>query len=244
MTDLNDGTTVPADNPYLGRLAAHLDGFATLLCGQGYASATIRQKNELRADFSAWLAEHDVPLAVLADAHADQFLTEYHRRARRGDAWTIRQLIRYLRDNGRIPVLPPEVDATAAGDLVGAFGGFLRTERGLSVSTLANYLPIARSFLDEQFGGKALHFDDLRAADIHRFIVRRAQATARSRAKLVVTALRSFLRFLHQRGLLATDLAAVVPGVAGWRLAHLPKALPTEQVELLLASCDRGTPAG
>jgi integrase/recombinase XerD len=244
MTDLNDGTTVPADNLYLGRLAAHLDGFATLLGGQGYAPATVRQKNDLLADFSAWLAEHDVPLAVLAEAHADQFLTEYHRRARRGDAWTIRQLIRYLRDNGRIPVLPPEVDATAAGDLVGAFGGFLRTERGLSVSTLANYLPIARSFLDEQFGGKALDFDDLRAADIHRFIVRRAQATARSRAKLVVTALRSFLRFLHQRGLLATDLAAVVPGVAGWRLAHLPKALPAEQVELLLASCDRRTPGG
>jgi|HubBroStandDraft_1064217.scaffolds.fasta_scaffold1276243_2 hypothetical protein len=71
MTDLNDGTTVPADNLYLGRLAAHLDGFATLLCGQGYAPATIRQKNELLADFSAWLAEHDVPLAVLAEAHAD-----------------------------------------------------------------------------------------------------------------------------------------------------------------------------
>jgi hypothetical protein len=42
MTDLNDGTTVPADNLYLVRLAAHLDGFATLLCGQGYAPATIR----------------------------------------------------------------------------------------------------------------------------------------------------------------------------------------------------------
>ncbi|WP_292502587.1 site-specific integrase [Mesorhizobium sp.] len=60
----------------------------------------------------------------------------------------------------------------------------------------------------------------------------------------MVTALRSFLRFLQQRGLLATDLAVAVPGIAGWRLAHLPKALPAEQVERLLASCDRRTPAG
>jgi integrase/recombinase XerD len=60
----------------------------------------------------------------------------------------------------------------------------------------------------------------------------------------VVTTLRSFLRFLQQRGLLSTDLAAAVPGVAGWRLAHLPKALPTEQVERLLASCDRRSPTG
>jgi integrase/recombinase XerD len=244
MTELNDSTTVPANNLCAGLSATHLDGFATLLDGQGYAPATVRQKNDLLADFSAWLAEHDVPLEVLGEAHADQFLTEYHRRTRHGDAWTIRQLIRYLRDIGRIPVLPPEVGSTAQGELVSAFGRFLRTERGLSVSTLANYLPIVRSFLDEQSGGKALQFGDLRAADIHRFIVRRAQHASHGRAKLVVTALRSFLRFLQQRGLLATDLAAAVPGVSGWRLAHLPKALPAEQVELLLASCDRGTPAG
>jgi hypothetical protein len=117
-------------------LATHLGGFATLLDGQGYAPATVRQKNDLLADFSAWLAEHDVPLEVIGEAHADQFLTEYDRRTRRGDAWTIRQLIRYLHDIGRIPVLPPEVGSTAEGELVSAFGRFLRTERGLSVSTL------------------------------------------------------------------------------------------------------------
>jgi site-specific recombinase XerD len=244
MPDLNTGTTVPANDPCGDRLATHLDGFATLLGGQGYAPATIRHKQDLLRDFSAWLAEHDVPLEVLAEAHAVQFLTEYHRRARRGDAWTIRQLTSYLRDNGGIPELPAEVDATVEGELVSAFGRFLRTERGLSVSTLANYLPIVRRFLDEQFAGKALLFDDLRVVDVHRFIVRRARAASRGRAKVAVTALRSFLRFLQQRGLLATDLAAAVPGVSGWRLARLPKALPAEQVELLLASCDRTTSAG
>lgn len=244
MSELNDSTTVPANNLCAGRLATHLDGFATFLDGQGYAPATVRQKKDLLVDFGAWLAEHDLPLEVLGEAHAGQFLTEYHRRTRRGDAWTIRQLIRYLRDIGRIPVLQPEVGSSAADHLVSAFGRFLRTERGLSASTLANYVPIIRNFLDEQFGGGALQFGDLRAADIHRFIVRRAQAASRGRAKLVVTALRSFLRFLQQRRLLATDLAAAVPGVSGWRLAHLPKALPAEQVELLLTSCDRGTPTG
>ena len=85
MTELNDSTTVPANNLCTGRLATHLDGFATLLDGQGYAPATVRQKNDLLADFGAWLAEHDVPLEVLGEAHAGQFLTEYHRRTRRGE---------------------------------------------------------------------------------------------------------------------------------------------------------------
>jgi integrase/recombinase XerD len=244
MTDLNDGTIVPASDLRVGRLAAHLDGFATFLRGQGYALATVRHKNDLLADFSVWLAEHDVPLEDLVETHVGQFLTEDHRRARRGDAWTIRQLIEYLRDIGCIPMPVRLVDSTAAGELVSVFGGFLRSERGLSPATLVNYLPIVRGFLDEQFGGKALHFDDVQAVDIHRFIVRRAQVRSRGRAKLVVTALRSFLLFLQQRGLLKTDLAAAVPGVAGWRLAHLPKALPAEQVERLLTSCDQGTSAG
>jgi integrase/recombinase XerD len=244
MTDLNNGTTTLTAAVRVGRLAAHLDGFAALLADQGYDPVTIRQKDGLLEGFSLWMEEHDVQLNALGRDHAGQFLAGRRRRVRRGDAWTIWQLIEYLRDFGCIPRPARIVSSTAEGELVSTFGGFLRSERGLSPATLANYLPIVRGFLDEQFGGKPLHFDDLRVIDIHRFIVQQARAGSRGRAKLVVTALRSFLRFLQQRGLLATDLAAAVPGVAGWRLAHLPKTLPAEQVELLLASCDRETPAG
>ena len=41
-----------------------------------------------------------------------------------------------------------------------------------------------------------------------------------------------------------TDLAGAVPAVACWRLSHLPKSLPPEQVERLLARCDSSTPTG
>jgi site-specific recombinase XerD len=244
MTDLNDAATAPTMRHCVGRLAPHIDGFATFLDDQCYAPATARQKCVLVADFSGWLEERGVPLEILGEEHAGQFRAEQCGRERRGDAWTIRQLVGYLRDIGCIPTPPLKIDATAVGEVTGAFAGFLRSERGLSPATLVNYLPIVRGFLDERFGGKALHFDELRAADIHRFIVRRARSGSPGRAKLVVTALRSFLRFLLQRGTLSTDLAAALPGVANWRLSHLPKALPAEQVEQLLASCDRGTPAG
>ena len=44
---------------------------------------------------------------------------------------------------------------------------------------------------------------------------------------------------MHQRGTITIDLAAIVPGVADWRLSHLPRSLPPQQVKRLLASCDR-----
>src|SRR5260370_9015724 len=89
-----------------------------------------------------------------------------------------------------------------------------------------------------------MRLDELRPVAIHPFIVRRAQPGSRRSAPLMVTALRSFLRFLQQRGAIATDLARGLPGVANWLLSHLPKSLPPEQVERMLAFCDSATPVG
>jgi site-specific recombinase XerD len=109
---------------------------------------------------------------------------------------------------------------------------------------LNNYRPIVRRFLTERFGSTPMRLDELRTIDIHRFIVRRVQTGSRRSAQLMVTALRAFLRFLQQRGSIAADLADAVPGVANWCLSHLPKSLPPEQVERMLACCNRGTPVG
>jgi integrase len=64
------------------------------------------------------------------------------------------------------------------------------------------------------------------------------------RASLMVAALRSFLRFLHLRGEIATDLAGAVPTVPNWRFSTVPKFLEPAQVERLLKSCDQSTIIG
>ncbi|MEI9425894.1 hypothetical protein O7A70_32915 [Mesorhizobium sp. Cs1299R1N1] len=147
--------------------------------------------------------------AEFGEEDADRFLTELGLRPRCGDAWTIRQLLRYLRDTGGVPVLLPEVDTSAKGKLIDAFGEFLRKERGLSASTSTNYLPM---FVGSRTNSLAATTRILTACEWATFsIVRRAQAGSPGRTKLAVTALRSFLRFLQQRSLLATDLAVAVP---------------------------------
>jgi integrase/recombinase XerD len=245
MNDLNLGATAPAWVSSVAVLTGYLNGFESRLVEQGYVAASIRQKVDLAVAFVSWIERRDVSLEMLGDDCADRFLRGYRRAgARRGDAWTIRQFLGYLRTLGCIPSAVATVEPTAADHLVLAFGDFLCKERGLSSSTLSSYLPIVRAFLDDQFRGRAPCLDKLHPADVHRFVVRQAQAISLSRAKLAITALRSFLRFLQQRGLLRTDLSAAVPGVAGWRLTHLPKAMSIEQVEQLLASCDRRMPAG
>src|SRR5438132_12530916 len=62
------------------------------------------------------------------------------------------------------------------------------------------------------------------------------------RTKKIVQAVRMFLRFLIATGQCAPGLEHALPTIAHWRLASLPKYLPTETVEHVLASCDRATP--
>lgn len=60
----------------------------------------------------------------------------------------------------------------------------------------------------------------------------------------MVTGLRSFFRFAQFRGLVASDLAAVVPPVPNWKMAGLPKYLSTEAVQRVLGASERATVRG
>ena len=60
----------------------------------------------------------------------------------------------------------------------------------------------------------------------------------------MTAALRSFLQYAHCTGLIGTDLRASVPAVASWSMASLPRALSAEDVQRLLAHCDRRTAVG
>ncbi len=163
---------------------------------------------------------------------------------RRGDPATGRQLLQHLRDLGNVAAPVQTFDRSPQACLTRDFEKFLYSERGLSRSTAVSYLLIVQRFLDERFGRNELHLEQLRPKDLHGFILRQIQRVSRTHGKAVVTALRAFLRWLLQRGAIGADLADTLPGVATWRLSHLPKSLPAEQVERLLAGCERSTATG
>ena len=238
--------TAPDGQSCTGPLASHVEGFAAQLWCKGYTQNTVRAKCDLLADLSRWLERRRLSLAALDEGRLRQFQATRRRRAkaRRGDPATGEQFLKYLRDRDDIAAPAEKIDRTPTARLTRDFEEFLHSERGLSRSTVVSYLPVVRCFLDERFGRKALRLEQLRPQDLHGFILREVQRVSRSHGKRTVTALRLFLRFVLQRGAIHTDLALTLPGVASWRLSHLPKSLPREQVERLLACCDRSTTTG
>jgi integrase/recombinase XerD len=234
----------PTPRLCVGPIASHIDSFAKFLADEGYARTTVSSKCLLVADLSQWLKGRGLSLAQLDEKKLKRFCAHHRHSIGRGDATTGQQLLKLLRGVGVVPVLPQKTDRTVLGELTRDYERFLSSQRGLAPATLSSYLPIVRTFLTEHFGKKALRVAELRPQDLHRFILRQAPQGSRNYAKLKVTALRSFLGFLFERGAIKTDLLAAVPGVANWRLSHLPKFLPPDQVERLLQCCDRSSASG
>jgi site-specific recombinase XerD len=169
------------------------------------------------------------------------------RRARpsQGDAAALSHLLTFLRGEGAIPAekvaarrFTPVERCTEAYEL------YLRDVRGLAKATIVNYVPFVCLFLKDHFGDGTVTLSNLCASDVTRFVQRQASHLHRKRAKLLTSALRSFLQYARYRGKTKLDLAAAVPTVANWSMSSIPRAIPADQVRQLLASIDRRTPAG
>ena len=229
----------------VGPLTPHIEALAAYLTSQGYAASSIEGKLRLVAALSRWLCQHQLPVSVLNEALINRFLTPQRcRRFGHGSRVTAEIVLSYLRELDTIPPPVAAVDESPLACVERAYAQFLDCERGMSPATLSTYLPIVRQFLTERFNDAVVELEVLCPQDAHRFVLRHARRGSRSRAQLTVTTLRSFFRFLYQRGEITDDLASALPAVANWRLSQLPKSLAPEQIERLLDSCDRQTPIG
>jgi len=114
----------------------------------------------------------------------------------------------------------------------------------LARATIINYVPFIRSFLQDCFGDAPVTLSHLGAHDVVGFVQRQAPRLHPKRAKLLASALRSFLRYVRYRGSTKLDLAAAVPVVANWSRSSIPRAIAADQVGQLLASIDRRTAIG
>jgi len=238
---------VVLSRPLEGPLSAHIGAFAAWAREQGYALRSRYRQVLLAACFSRWLGQQAVGLRRVSAEQATQYLRSRARRVQvhPGDAPALRQLLEFLRREGVIPaekMAAPRV--TPVEHQMRDFETYLRRERVLAQATVGNYVPFVRGFLTDRFGKGRVTLSRLCADDVVRFVQRQAPRLHRKRAKLLTTALRSFLHYARYRGEVTTDLAAAVPCVPNWSMTSIPRGIPPDAVRQLLASIDRRTPVG
>jgi len=206
-----------------GPLADYLEGYAEAQIQQGYRAHSIGRQVVAISDFSCWLERKRISLSELDELVGERFLRARRRHGgvRRGGPKALRRFLDLLRITGVTPLAVPPAPGAVAKE-VADFRQYLLQDRRLSPSTALNYAPIVDRFLSERFRKEPLELSALRASDVTRFVVRKASQVSPLRAGLVVTALRSYFRYLRLRGAISVDLAACVPTVPSWSLSTLP----------------------
>lgn len=230
-----------------GPLAPYIDCFISLLHNQGYAPNSAHLKVRLVVDLSHWLKQQAIELHEITTEHVTCYLQyrAHHQRPRSDDTFTLKQLLSLLHQKGVIAEEEELGEITPIGWLTEKFALYLRQDRGLAPVTIDHYVFFIRRFLAACFSNeKPLQLSMLCAADIVGFVQDQAKCLHLKRAKVMTTALRSFLRYARYRGNIKIDLAAAVPTVANWTMTSIPRAISAEHVQAILTSCNRQTAVG
>ena len=195
------------------------------------------------ARFSNWLQTRQVDLEQMDEAVVERFLQRDPGIVHGGESASLRRLLAMLREIGLTSAKSPE-SRNCPQRFVDEYRRYLLQERGLTETSVMNYVPFAEELLSGRFGLSEMNLSELTARDVTNFLQDRARQLSPGRAKLMVTALRSFLRYLRYQGEISVDLAGCVPPVAAWSLSTVPKFLPAGAVQQVLDHCERETPNG
>ncbi len=236
----------PSGIQFPGPLEPFGCGFGRELLRQGYNRSTAVSHMRLMAHLSRWLLKEGLGAHDLRPSEIERFLAARRAAGAVSHCLTLKALMAFLRERGVAPMPSVPEPQGPVDEVLERFRRYLTLERGMSNSAIYNYTKGARSFLRSRLSvdGRHVDLEHLSAGDVTEFVVTQCPEQSRGVAKITVTAMRSFLRFLHLEGTIARPLAPVIPAVAGWRLSGLPKGLEPTEVRKLLGSCDRRTQWG
>lgn len=244
MTQTFKGPCVRAQR---GSYSTFVELFAEQLQAQGYAAASVKKSVRLVTDFATWLDQRGVEDRSVAATHVTSYLNErwLQRRRRRGDAFTLHRFARLCVPDGYDEVSGRSAAIAPARRVRQEFERYLLRDRGLAAASIRLYGEAVGRFLESLFGDAEVQLGRLSATDIVRFVQAEASRLRHSkRAKVMISALRSFLQYGRYCGDITADLHACVPTVANWSMTAIPRTISPSQVQSLLGRCDRGSATG
>lgn len=223
-----------------GPAADHVDHFADWLRSRGYRPRSIEDVLRALAGWTDWMCAagftaHDV-LSAFSACKVEletQPSVRYRRGINRVTLTAASAYIRFLQGQG---VVPPPVVSPAPSDrwpMLGAFRSWMRQHRGLTESTLDVYQGILVG-LCEKLGDDPGRYT---AEALRAFVLERARPHGIWRAKSIVVAVRTLLRFLGATGQSPSGMEHAIPGFASWQFSSIPRFLVPEDVERVIGSC-------
>lgn len=128
--------------------------------------------------------------------------------------------------------------------VLGAYKKYLVGTAGLTNGTCELYAWHVSKFLSAKYGSRAVDLGSLKPTYFIRYIQKLSGRYKPSSRRIVVTALRNFLRWLEMNGICAPGLSKAAPTISCPKLSGLPESLSKTQLSDFLYSFDRSRPNG
>ncbi len=148
----------------------------------------------------------------------------------------VRVFLRHLHERG---VVLSVVAKTESGPLVRGFCRWMRAERGVVATTLRSYQCYVTGLVDF-LGDEPRKYT---ARGLRDFVDKRYRHYGHNSIRMVLAAVRMFLRYLTLQGQCRSGLDHALLSPANWSQQSLPRGLSSEQVQRVLTLCPL-TPRG
>jgi site-specific recombinase XerD len=227
-----------------GPLAEHAVAFGEELLRRDYPPGSAARHVRLLAQLSRWMEREGLGERDLSEERVAVFLA-----ARRAEGYyytpSSSSVLTLL---GCVPGLDvargEPAPLTPLDSAVAEYAEYLTRERGLAPGTVRGYREVAKLFCSRwATPDGALELSQVDAKAVIAFVVEQARRRSVGSAQVLVTAMRSLLRYLFLEGRIAQPLAQAVPAVSAPK-GFLPRGLGDEVLSALLKSCDASTVIG
>src|SRR5215831_2248449 len=206
-----------------GPAADYIDAFSDWLYRQGYRPSCIGNLLTSLAGWTDWmLAAGFAAQDALAALDTCKLAIErkprvrYSRGPNRKSLTAASVFIRFLQQEGELPLPVPPPSACDLRPILGEFRAWMRKHRGVTETSLDVYEQILVDLLDTLGDDTRLYS----AETLRTFVLDRARPHGIYRAKSIVVAVRSFIRFLGVTGRCSPGMEDALPGFASWQLSY------------------------
>lgn len=212
--------------------------YEQVLVDCGYDSRVARLHLHSVAHFLVWLP---LAQAELETADEDTVVAFDQHRATCGCRGTsrdrgrnvvscVRVFVRRMRERGVVRAIAAAAPPHA---LVDGFCRWLRADRGVVETTVTSYRQYVGDLVDH-LGDEPSAYT---ARGLRRFVTQRYGHYGRHSIRMVLAAVRMFLRHLATEGRCRSGLEHALLSPANWSQQSLPRGLSSEQVQQVLSAC-------
>jgi site-specific recombinase XerD len=225
----------------------YMDDFAKMLHTKGYGVWAAQAYLRAAAHLGRWMRRRGFSVMKLNEEVIGKFarhLPSCHcvgkNRGIYDDAVIgARHFLDHLR-NTRVASAGAPLEKPPLPTFIDGFERWMRQHRGVSESTLKAYRLILTKLLGA-VGETPGHYN---AHVLRRGVEMQTSRCGRSWAKLLISTVRMFLRYLAIHNLCDPALVDALPTIAHWKRASCPDYLSKEEVEKLIVACNPVTAEG